>query len=247
MNKIKPGCEPILLKGNRSGCLLLHGLSSTPFEMHFLADHLSKIGYTVSVPLLPGHGTEPEDLINLSWYNWFAHVKEALFELRKKVRKIYIVGQSMGAALALHLAAHYEVDGIVALAPGLYLKKKRAHLINPLLPFLRYYYKSSGSDIKSKVPTLSYNKIPLRAIREMLKLFDHLKQDLPDIYSPTLIIYSAQDHVVDSRSATTIYERISAKDKRILRLENSYHVITLDLEKDKVFREVENFISHLEG
>jgi len=217
------------------------------YEMHFLAAQLSKNGYTVCAPLLPGHGTEPEELIDPSWYDWFAHVKETLFELRKNVCKIFIVGQSMGAALALHLAAHYEVNGVITLAPGLFFKKKRVRFIKLLIPFKRFYYKSSGSDIKANVQTLAYDKIPLRAIQQMLRFFNHLKNDLPDVYSPTLIIYSAQDHVVDSRSATTIYEQISAKDKRILKLENSYHVITLDLEKDKVFREIENFIRYHEG
>jgi carboxylesterase len=244
-NKILPGCEPLMFAGKNTGCLLLHGLSSSPYQLKPLAEFLNKNGYTISAPLLPGHGTSPEDLQQLSWYDWFAHTKEALFDLRKRVKKVFIAGQSMGGALALHLAAHYEIDGVIALAPGLILKKKLGNIVPFINPFMRFYYKSAGSDIKADVNTLSYNKIPLHSIAQLLQLFKHLRQDLTEIYAPTLIMYSSQDHVVDPQSAKIIYDTIPAKDKRILELKNSYHIISLDLEKEKVFQEIKNFIQQL--
>jgi carboxylesterase len=85
----------------------------------------------------------------------------------------------------------------------------------------------------------------LNAVSELLKFFDHLKIDLKEIYAPTLIIYSKNDHVMDSKSAITIYNNISSKDKRILKLEKSYHILTLDIEKEKVFTEASNFIKQI--
>ncbi len=244
-NRIIPGCEPQYLKGGVFGCLLLHGFTSCPFEMRELGEQLNREGYTVHIPLLPGHGTDPANLKKNNWYDWFETAKNELFQLRKKCKKVYVIGLSMGGTLALHLAAHYEINGIIALAPGLYLKNKFAALAHVLKPFVRYSRKYSGSDIKAEVKTLTYEKISVHAISELLKLFKHVKQDLRDVYAPLLVIHAREDHVIDGKSARTIYNGVSSPNKRILELTNSYHIITLDHDKDKVFDEIAAFLKSL--
>lgn len=151
----------------------------------------------------------------------------------------------MGGSIALHLAAHYAVDGIVALAPGLFLKAKFSFLSHILYPLLPYWNKWGGPDIKDNVQTITYNKIPVKSISELLRLFKHLRDDLRDINSPLLIIYAIQDRVINSKSAQEIYEKVSSKNKRILSLKESYHIITLDVEKEQVFRETLKFLRTL--
>ncbi len=242
-NKILPGCEPSYIQGNKIGCLLLHGFSSSPYDMHLLGDFLKNNGYTVHIPLLPGHGTSEENLKKVKWYQWFDAAKNELFQLRKTCNKVYVIGFSMGGSLAVHLAAHYEVNGVVALAPGMFLKNKMAGLSRPLSPFLRYSRKMSGPDVRDNVATISYARMPLKSITELLRLFEHLRNDLYDVYAPALIIYARNDHVIHPKSAKYIYNNISSKKKRILELKESYHIITLDLEKDIIFSEIEKFIA----
>ena len=242
-NRILPGCEPSYMPGNNIGCLLLHGFTSSPHDMYMLGEMLHKNGYTVHIPLLPGHGTSEKNLKTINWYQWFEAAKNELFQLRKTCKKVFVVGFSMGGSLALHLSAHYEINGVVALAPGLFLRNKFARISGPLSPFMWYSKKISGPDIKDDVETVSYPRIPLKSIRELLRLFKHLKYDLYDVYSPVLIVYARNDHVIHPKSAKYIYANISSKKKRILELKESYHIITLDLEKDIVFAEVENFIA----
>jgi carboxylesterase len=242
-NKILPGCEPAYMPGNETGCLLLHGFTSSPHDMHLLGKFLNEKGYTVHIPLLPGHGTSEKNLKSVKWYQWFEAAKNELFQLRKSCKKVFVMGFSMGGSLAVHLAAHYEVNGVVALAPGMYLKNKMARFSGTLSPFLWYSRKLSGPDVKADVDTISYKKIPLKAIHEMRILFKHLRDDLNDVYSPTLIIYSRQDHVIHPKSSKFIYNNISSKKKRILELKESYHIITLDVEKEIIFSEVDKFIT----
>ena len=244
-NKILPGCEPIYKENGGKGCLLLHGFTSCPFELRLLGDHLNNEGYTVSIPLLPGHGTSPSDLRTQSWTDWYDAAKAALFELRKKCQSVYVLGLSMGGSLALHLAAHYEVEGIVALAPGLFLKNKLSFLSHILYPLYPYSKKWFGPDIQADVETITYDKIPVKSISQLLRLFKHLQDDLADINAPLLIIYANQDHVINSKSAQKIYETVSSKNKRILSLKKSYHIITLDIEKETVFSETVNFLREL--
>jgi carboxylesterase len=244
-DKILTGCEPIYLIGDERGCLLLHGFTSSPFELRLLGDHLNKKGYTVSIPLLPGHGTSPQDMRKRSWGDWYEKAKSELFNLRKTCKKVYVIGLSMGGSLALHLAAHYEVNGIVAMAPGLYLKNKMtilSHFISLLYPYTK---KGAGADIRANEVTKSYDKIPLKSLSELLKFFKHFRNDLVDIYSPLLIIHALQDHVIDAKSVEYIYNKTSSKKKRVLKLYESYHIVTLDVEREKVFNEIEKFLADL--
>ncbi len=244
--KIIPGCEPLYYEGNSTACLLLHGFTGSPFELRLLGDSLHSEGYTISIPLMPGHGTKPEDLRKRTWCEWYEKAKFELFELRKKYTKVFVIGLSMGGSLALHLSAHYEVNGVVALAPALYLKNKFSFLSHYLHIIYPYTKKGASSDIKTNVKTIAYDKIPLKSLSELLKFSKHLRNDLPDIYAPALIIYTNKDHVVDEKGPAEIYRRLSSKNKRILELQKSYHVITLDIEKEKVFREIKNFLKDTE-
>jgi len=151
----------------------------------------------------------------------------------------------MGGAMALHLAAHYQIDGVVALAPGLHLRNKFAYLSGLLSPFFWYSWKKSGPDIKAQVKTHTYNIIPLKAINQLLLFLKHLENDLGDVYSPTLIIYASNDHVIHPESSREIYQKISSPSKRILELRESYHIITLDVEKEIAIQEVVKFIKDL--
>ena len=76
-------------------------------------------------------------------------------------------------------------------------------------------------------------------------MFRHLRDDLIDVNAPILIIYAEQDHVIDAKSAKEIYKKVSSKNKRILSLKKSFHIITLDVEKEQVFRETLNFLKSL--
>ena len=125
------------------------------------------------------------------------------------------------------------------------IENKFSFLSHYIHIFLPYSKKLSGPDIRSEVRTISYNKIPVKSLSQLLKFSKHLRPDLGDIYTPVLIIYAKQDHVVDNKSAKEIYHLIASKNKRILELQDSYHIITLDLEKDKVFQEIFAFLQSI--
>jgi len=245
VKKLLPGSEPLFIEGSKTGVLLLHGFTSTPYEMKPLAKYLESTGYSISIPLLKGHGTRPEDLLECKWYDWFEDTKKALFQLRKHCTKIIAVGLSTGATLALHLAAHYQLEGVAGLSPALILKEKKLKLLPLALHVKKYSHKKGGPDISDPIArqqAVTYHKTPLRSVREILHLYAHLKMDLPDIYTPVLLIQSQKDHVVDMKSAEFIYDKISSTEKHFLKLKESYHVLTLDVEKEIVFREVASFI-----
>jgi len=237
--------KSFFVKGSSKGLLLLHGLTATPNDFKYFSEKFSSQKYTVSAPLLRGHGTSVEDLQKTQWYDWFSDTKDAYFKLKKRCKKIIVIGQSMGGTLALHLASHYKVDGLVLLAPGMFFKNKATFVLPFLSKIKKHLDKLDGPDIKNEVSrskAISYSQMPIQSIEQTAMLFKHLKQDLPEVNSPILIFHSVYDHVIDYKSSQYIYDNISSKNKQLISLYNSYHVLSLDNEKNIILKKISSFI-----
>ena len=134
MSTIIPGAEPFFYPSGEVGCLLIHGLTGTPFEMRELGEYLSAQGYTVSGPRLAGHGTTDwRDLANTKWQDWYQTVVDAYSDLAARCRQVYLVGLSAGGALALYHCAIYHGAGRPA---GCVAMAVTEDLLRPLQPFL---------------------------------------------------------------------------------------------------------------
>ncbi len=205
----------------------------------------SRLGVTVSVPLLPGHGTRPEDLKGIRWPDWYFFARDKYLELKQRCRQVVVCGQSMGGALALHLASHHPVAGVITLAAAVFLKDWRLRLLPLARHIVPYQHKSKGPDIRNKnikphIPT--YSKYPVRSVDELLGLLEHTRQDLPEVTAPALLIHSRKDRTVHFDNLNYIYRHISSPKKEKFILEESYHVISLDVEKDRLFEKILSFI-----
>src|SRR5215831_6705959 len=95
---------PFNLGDGPDACLLLHGLTGSPAEVRPVGEALAKAGFRAVAPLLPGHGTSPEDLYVVTRADLLAAARAALLGL-SGARRLYLCGLSAGALLAIHLAA----------------------------------------------------------------------------------------------------------------------------------------------
>lgn len=239
--------DPLFMEGNSVGFLFLHGFTGAPYEGREIASRLHREeGYTVSVPLLPGHGTDPEDLKGRTWLEWYAFSREKLLDLQQRCDRVFLCGQSMGGALALHLASHHPVDGLITLAAAVYLKDWRLRLLPLARHLVPYQYKSKGPDIrnqelKPRIPT--YPKYPVRSVDQLLGLLNHTRQDLLEVTAPILLMHSRRDRTVNFDNLDYIYSHISSAEKQKVILEESYHVISIDVEKETVYRHIKQFIA----
>jgi len=237
--------QAIFIKGSTRGIIMFHGLTASPDDFRHFAESFSAQKYTVSIPLLSGHGTQVADLQKTRWYEWFTDVKKAFFKMQQVCQKIVVIGQSMGGTLALHLASHYPVDSLVLLAPGLFFKNKTSTFLPMVALVKKFLDKAHGPDIKNRISqkkAISYMKIPTHSVKETAELFKHVKQDLPEVTCPTLIFHSVHDHVIDYKSSEYIYRHISSVKKQLVTLSDSYHVLSLDNEKNVILKEIMHFI-----
>lgn len=241
---IIPGAEPFVFPGGDVGCLLIHGFTGNPSSMRPMGEYLAEQGFTVVGPRLKGHGTRVEDMFDNTYEEWIASAEAGLEQIREKSRTVFVAGLSMGATLALHLAcSHPEaVAGVVPICGPVFMKDFRL----VFLPLIRNFIKTVpgvGGDIKDPAVTeSSYDQVPLPALEEMLKLCRLVKEELPRIKQPALIFAARDDHVVHPSNATYILERIGSLEKELIWLENSYHVATLDFDKEIIFERTAQFM-----
>src|SRR5690606_12823385 len=184
--------QPFLLPRWQAACLLLHGLTSTPYEVREIGLTLHEAGYTVQAIRLPGHGTRPEDLTRISWTDWTRAVLAARDELARSYRHIFAIGSSLGGSLALWLATERPLCGVVGLGTPIRLHRvaraaRYLARVRPLVPKKRGY--SSIRDPEARARHPSYGATATRAIAEMVKLLDRLRPRLPEMTAPVLLLH----------------------------------------------------------
>ncbi|RVU26336.1 alpha/beta fold hydrolase [Streptomyces antnestii] len=242
-----PGAEPYRHEGGEVGVLLCHGFTGSPQSMRPWAEYLAERGLTVSLPLLPGHGTRWEDMQVTGWQDWYAEVDRALRELLERCAQVFVFGLSMGAALALRLAARHgdDVAGLVLVNPG----NKVHGLAARALPVARHLVPSTkgiASDIaKEGSSEIGYDRVPLHAAHSLRNFFRMVDGELPQVTQPLVVLHSTQDHVVPPADSARVLSRVSSTDVTEILLEQSYHVATLDHDADRIFDESYAFIGRL--
>ncbi|MFF4544213.1 alpha/beta hydrolase [Streptomyces sp. NPDC001435] len=244
---VLPGAEPYRHEGGEVGLLLCHGFTGSPQSLRPWARHHAAQGLTVSLPLLPGHGTHWEDLQLTGWQDWYAEVDRELRVLRERCARVFVAGLSMGGALALRLAAKHgeAVDGVVVVNPANKVHGLSAYAL-PAARHLVRTTKGIASDIaKPGAAETGYDRVPLHAAHSLRTYFRLLDGELPQVTQPLLLLHSAQDHVVPPADSARILSRVSSLDVTEVVLEQSYHVATLDHDADRIFEESLAFIGRL--
>ena len=234
-------------KGNETGVLLLHGFTGSPTEMRYMGDYLAQEGYTVSCPLLPGHGTSVDDLERRKREDWIHAAREAADMLRKECNRTILVGFSLGGLLALDLAARESYDGAVLIAPGLFVINRLAPLagIASLFKF-RIPQDSAGDDLLDPAANdrvWCYDQIPARAAHQVMLLAKNARRLLPQVTLPVLTVLSKGDKSVAFHTGEYLMEHLGSTRKELMILEGSGHNILVDGERDRVNQRVLEFVA----
>ncbi|HJP97291.1 MAG TPA: alpha/beta fold hydrolase [Rhodanobacteraceae bacterium] len=249
-----------LLRGGRAGVLLIHGLTGTPAEMRFVGKGLNRAGFTVYGMQLAGHCGTEEDLLKTGWRDWTTSVRTAADRLRREVDHLFVGGLSMGAVLALHLAIERPqwVDGL-----GLYgstffydgWTMPRAARLSFMLPLVcgmglfrrrnfmeSFPYGIKDERIRSRIAGAMLDGHsdaaglpgnPWPSLAEFHKLAWRVRTRLQEVRAPCLIMHAADDDVASIRNARLIERRVTGPTQTVL-LNDSYHMITVDSDRDKV-------------
>jgi carboxylesterase len=245
------GAEPITLgpPRGRDAVLLLHGFGDTPRTLEYAAALLHERGYSVRVPLLPGHGRTLRAFADSQAEQWLAAARSALASMRERYERVSLVGLSMGGALSVLLAADDpELPALVLVAPyldapPLVRRLARWHRAVAIgAPYLSGTNPRSIHDDAERARSLAYGAMTPRSLAELTHLADRARAVLPRVVSPTLIIQSREDTRVAPSVAERAYERLGAREKRLVWMEGCGHIITVDRRRDEVLARMADWI-----
>ncbi|OCA90526.1 lipase [Bacillus sp. FJAT-27225] len=240
--------EEFFFPGSEVGVLISHGFTGSTQSMRFLGEKIAEQGFTVFGPRLTGHGTHPEDMEQASFEDWIRDVEAGLEKVKETCSTVFVAGLSMGGTLTLYLAEnHPELAGIMPINAAIDMPELAGNYEQLKAKDVRFV-DGIGSDIKQDgVKELAYPQTPVKSMGDIIALMKIVKSNLHKVNVPVLVLSSTVDHVVPPENSKEIYEKVSSKDKDIVYLENSYHVATLDNDKERIAEECIKFITEHTG
>ncbi len=246
MSEILPGAEPMSVDGGRVGVLVLHGFTGNPQSMRPLTEAFAAAGHSVEMPLLSGHGTRLDDMLDTTWADWSADAEAAYDRLAERTDRVVVVGLSMGGSLTVWLATpHPEIAGIVCVNPATQAANEVRDFIQTLVDDGQEVMESIGSDVADpSSPELAYPGTPLRPLLSMFDAVNELQAAIPSVTCPLLLFTSPEDHVVPPGDSDYLAARISGSVERVS-CDRSYHVATIDYDKDLIIERSLEFIGRV--
>lgn len=257
--------ESIAYPGGRVGILLFHSLGGTPLEMKYLAQNLSREGYSVRCPVIPGM-TNGTDVLKLSrWQDWYDAALAEFEDLRQSCDVVFVGGLSAGSMLALRLAAerHDEVAGQLVMAPTFWAngwaipfsfnffrlvwQNWFARLFNfaqrepfgikddRLRRFMIEAFKSEGREMAEV-----YSRHG-RMVLQFRFLADNVKRRLGTLTKPTIVMHPREDDQSDLSNALKLMRMVNGPVDAVI-LDDCYHMIPLDRQRDVVLDRLSDFV-----
>lgn len=246
--------SPFDFPGDRRGVLCLHGFTGTPFSWRPVGERLAERGFTVVGPLLPGHGGTAEALDRTTWSDWYAAVDRELDALRQRCERVAVVGLSLGGLLALRLARRRGSDlaAVGAVGTPLWLPGYAGPVVQAMkrlaarAPRLAMLPKLGGADIRDpemKRRDPSLRVFPVHALGSLLELSRIVRAEVEAVRVPAFIAHGARDHSAPPACSEELVRRLGSRDVRYLVLGRSFHVATLDVEREKLARALGDFLA----
>lgn len=250
--------QPFFLEAQsntQQACLLLHGLGGGVYEMQLLAQSLHELGISVQGINYPGHDQPTARMPDSTWKDWYGWILENYQQLTQRYASVTVIGFSTGCPLALNLALALPVDKLVLLSPYLAIRHQWYYILRPeaylfsigrlLTNLPRRHLPIRDQGMRELAhQAIFFKTFNLNAVRSANELIASVKTQLHRIMAPTLIIQPRLDTIVDPSGAEFIYQNLGSQTKKLVWLDESDHIIPLDVEREIVFKAVGEFVLH---
>ncbi len=241
--------QPFYFEGNNNkAVLLIHGWTSVPYEVRRLGKYLNENGYTVSGPMLSGHGTVPKDLENIKWTDWLEDVRNEYLKLKKNHEKVYVTGTSIGGNLAVMLASKYpEISGLILMATPYKIRLENsslffAKILGLFKKYSKKFYPPTFGVATTVTRIISYQTYPVASALETFNLVKVSRKYFSKITQPCFLIQSTSDHIAARGNLEKIYAIIGSKIKKKKYIKRAYHTFISDVKNEDVFQDILNFL-----
>ena len=218
--------------------LMLHGFTGNPGELQYAAARIAHAGYTVSVPRLPGHGTGGKDFLLTKAVDWIRRSVDAYMELSAQASSVSLVGLSMGALIAVLMAATFKVHSLAMCAPALEVNQPFLSLTPIIGRFVKSYGGSYDPEkVKPEFRALAHEYRSRRWVRgagELYRLQRAARVALPHISCPITTLLAAGDPTVPLSVQTRIRDSVTTADHDLRVFAGNDHVILNGAARDQV-------------
>jgi carboxylesterase len=213
--------------------LLLHGLTGTPVDMHYMRDALVAEGYTVSTPLLPGRGTRPSDMFGLCWEDWMSSALASYDDLARNHEEVIVGGLSAGATMTLDIALRRKPAAVLLCATALGIGNRIAYLAPYVYRVIKQVPSPASDLVDLNAGAKCYDPAPVRAVAELIHGIGLVRRRLGEINCPALVAHSNTDRLVPVRYAHELAARLGGP-VTTLYLDGTGHAITVDARRREV-------------
>jgi carboxylesterase len=260
----------IVSENKKNLVVLLPGLNGSRLELGQLPRYIEESGFDVSIPDILGyeHGASAS-----SMESWLQQVHAFLDAKMEQYASMHLVGISMGATLSSVICSQRsDIMSLALLSPILRYDGWSIPWYRPLLDFFyllgfrnweyveREPFGLKNLDLRrrikerfetSKVTEVGSISISAKHLYEAKRLMSLALSGLPNIDSKLLVIQSIEDDACSVWSAEKILKNVKSDIRRSIWLGNSYHIVTIDNERETVLNEVVRFLDaslgHEEG
>lgn len=208
------------IKKPNAGALLIHGLFDCPFIMKDIGKQLQSDGLLVRSILLPGHGTVPGGLLHVTYQDWIQATLYGIHSLSKEVDKIFLVGFSTGASLALYHALQNTspaIAGLVLLAPAIQISPLGciANLppkLSRISDRFNWLHQVTDNDYTR------YQSVTFNSAYQIYLLTQKIKKLSENNFlrQPVFINISEDDQTVSSKATIQHFRQHALKESRLL-------------------------------
>lgn len=221
--------------------LILHGFTGNLESVRLLGSTCEGLALPYVMPLLRGHGTRPEDLLGVTWHDWYADGERALLDLTRDGSRAVIIGLSMGGLVTLDLAGRHpdRVCGVVTIAAALEMWSPLLSLV-PLMSRFKVWWQGKP-EMARDVPA-SYPRFPLKTLMSLIEYKEIVRQRLDRVTAPILVTQSWADQTVRPRGARVIYDRVRSLDKELGRFDHARHDMLLGVESEAVAARIAHWL-----
>lgn len=242
---------PVCISGRAPGVIAFHGFGGTTREIELAAKVAGELGLSALARTLPGHGSHAKDLARTRFADWVAGAESVYRELAPR-GPVIAVGLSMGSLLAAELAIQHpdRVHGLVMLSNAAWLRPPLEYALRAgaLLRLPDFLMKKGGSDIsdpEARRSQIAYTADPVHAAIDLERSARALRDRLSQVRCPTLILHGARDRVCPVQNAWRVASLLGTRDVRVVILPRSQHIITRDVERRDVARELREFYGRI--
>lgn len=249
----------------RTGALLIHGLGGTQFDLGSMHKVLRRAGVETHAVTLPGHGGQPEDLVTVRTEDWLDAVVASYHMLAPQYDTFHVLGMCLGSLLALALCerVRHKKGKLVTLAPPVFIDgwstpwyRQLRHLAYwiPGMPSRMKVEEDEPFGIKNSTvraivkakfargDNFHYRWVPLACVRQVDRLRKLVRAGAHNISCPTLVVHAREDELTSLKSAEFL--QAALPDVRVVVLENSYHMICVDNDREQVINSVLGFFGY---